>query len=177
MSDATSPNQILIGNEISNSSFPYSFVNYTINGTGHFIYGNNNKGTISPSGTANIPDTSFAFASIPDFVSNEMWMQIGSGIPLGTANIPAAYRYTMNNYFANACGNTDSGEIEYLKPNLQIFPNPTSGILEINCDFNLNDYYQILDYQGRVFFFFIDEYNKNDHRFKFIRPWILLFDF
>ena len=82
-----------------------------------------------------------------------MWMQIGSGIPLGTANIPAAYRYTMNNYFANACGNTDSGEIEYLKPNLQIFPNPTSGILEINCDFNLNDYYQILDYQGRVFFF------------------------
>lgn len=151
-SDATSPNQIIIGNEITNSSFPYSFVNYTINGTGHFLYGNNNKGTITPSGTSNIPDTSFAYTAIPDFVYNGMWMQIGSGIPLGTATIPAAYRYSMNNYFANACGNSDSGQIEFLKPNLQIFPNPTSGILEVNCDFNLNDNYQILDFQGRVIF-------------------------
>ena len=151
-SDATSPNQIIIGNEITNSSFPYSFVNYTINGTGHFLYGNNNKGTITPSGTSNIPDTSFAYTAIPDFVYNGMWMQIGSGIPLGTATIPAAYRYSMNNYFANACGNSDSGQIEFLKPSLQIFPNPTSGILEVNCDFNLNDNYQILDFQGRVIF-------------------------
>ena len=151
-SDATSPNQIIIGNEITNSSFPYSFVNYTINGTGHFLYGNNNKGTITPSGTSNIPDTSFAYTAIPDFVYNGMWMQIGSGIPLGTATIPASYRYSMNNYFANACGNSDSGQIEFLKPNLQIFPNPTSGILEVNCDFNLNDNYQILDFQGRVIF-------------------------
>ncbi|MEN9987295.1 MAG: hypothetical protein RLZZ585_334 [Bacteroidota bacterium] len=151
-SDATSPNQIIIGNEITNSSFPYSFVNYTINGTGHFLYGNNNKGTITPSGTSNIPDTSFAYFSIPDFVSNGMWMQIGSGIPPGTANIPAAYRYSMNNYFANACGNSDSGQMEFLKPNLKIFPNPTSGILEVNSDFNLNDNYQILDFQGRVIF-------------------------
>ena len=151
-SDATSPNQIIIGNEITNSSFPYSFVNYTINGTGHFLYGNNNKGTITPSGTSNIPDTSFAYTAIPDFVPNGMWMQIGSGIPLGTATIPAAYRYSMNNYFANACGNSDSGQMEFLKPNLQIFPNPTSGILEVNCDFNLNDNYQILDFQGRVGF-------------------------
>lgn len=151
-SDATSPNQIIIGNEITNSSFPYSFVNYTINGTGHFLYGNNNKGTITPSGTSNIPDTSFAYLSIPDFVFNGMWMQIGSGIPPGTANIPAAYRYSMNNYFANACGNSDSGQMEFLKPNLKIFPNPTSGILEVNSDFNLNDNYQILDFQGRVIF-------------------------
>ena len=149
-SDATSPNQIIIGNEITNNNFPYSFVNYTISGTGHFLYGNNNKGTITPSGTANIPDTSFAYASLPDFVSNAMWMQIGSGIPIGTANIPAAYRYSISNYFANACGNTDSGQLEIIKSNLQLYPNPTSGILEVDCDCILNDHYQIIDYQGRV---------------------------
>lgn len=149
-SDATSPNQLIIGNEISNTSFPYSFVNYSVNGTGHFLFGNNNKGTITPNGTANVPDTSFAYVSCPSFVPTSMWMKIGSGIPLGSANIPAAYRFAMNNYFANACGNSDSGQIEFQKPNIKVFPNPTNGIIEITSDFNLNDEFQVIDSQGRI---------------------------
>jgi hypothetical protein len=69
---------------------------------------------------------------------------------LGSANIPAAYRFAMNNYFANACGNSDSGQIEFQKPNIKVFPNPTNGIIEITSDFNLNDEFQVVDSQGRI---------------------------
>ena len=148
-SDATSPNQLIIGNEITNTGFPYSLVNYSISGSGHFLYGNNNKGTIQPSGTATIPDTSFAYDVCPDFVPSSMWMKIGSGVPLGSANIPAAYRYAMNNYFANACGNSDAGIIEYLSPSINLYPNPTNGKLEITSLFSLNEEIKLIDNQGR----------------------------
>lgn len=151
-SDATSPNQILIGNEISNTGFPYSVVNYTISGTGHFLYGNNNKGNIVPIGTATIPDTSFAYNVCPDFVPNSMWMQIGSGVPLGSATIPAAYRYAMNNYFANACGHSDVSTVEYKSPSIKLFPNPTNGTLQLISLFNLNETIKITDNQGRLMY-------------------------
>jgi hypothetical protein len=149
-SDATSPNQVFIGNEISNSSFPYSLVNYTISGTGHFLYGNNNKGTITPSGTSLIQDTSFAYVTCPSFVSSSMWMQIGSGVPLGSSTIPAAYRYGMNNIFANACGNSDAGQFEVKEPEIHIYPNPIEETLNITSAYNLYDELQIIDNQGRI---------------------------
>lgn len=149
-SDATSPNQLIIGNEISNTSFPYSFVNYTISGTGHFLYGNNNKGTISPAGTAQIPDTSFAYDVCPPFVASGMWMKIGSGVPLGSSTIPAAYRYGMNNIFANACGNSDAGQFEVKEPEIRIYPNPFEGICTITSAYNLYDEFQVIDNQGRA---------------------------
>ena len=149
-SDATSPNQLIIGNEITNTAFPYSLVNYTISGSGHFLFGNNNKGTISPAGTGVLMDTSFAYVSCPDFVPGTMWMQIGSGVSLGNAQIPAAYRYSMNNYFANACGNSDTGQIEFKKIKINLYPNPTNGNVEVSCDFNLYDEIQLFDNQGRA---------------------------
>ena len=46
-----SPSQNFLGNEITNTHLPYSLVNYLIQGSDHFLFGNNNKGTIDPVGT------------------------------------------------------------------------------------------------------------------------------
>ena len=97
-SDTTSPMQNLIGTEITNLSFPYSFVNYTIQGSGHFLHGNDNKGTIVPANTSNLPDISYAYAQAPDFITNAQWAAIGTPNPVNSGNIPAKNRVAQNNF-------------------------------------------------------------------------------
>ncbi len=98
-----SPDQNFLGNEITNNAFPYSLVNYSINGTGHFIYGNNNKGSIDPAGTENLPDLSYAFTQAPAYVPSDQWAGIGTTNPVGQNSIPARDRFLSGDFFANAC--------------------------------------------------------------------------
>lgn len=135
-SAANSPEQNLVGNDISNTSFPYSLVNYTILGSGHLKYGNNNKGTIDPVGTQNLADVSYAYLQPPPFVPLLQWAAIGTPNVMGSASNPARDRYLSGNLFNGVCGPlvVDVGN-EILSPGtFSVFPNPFRGELNIECE-------------------------------------------
>ena len=138
-SDNTSPNQNLVGNEITNTGSPMSAINYTIQGTGHFVYGNNNKGTISPTGTSVLPDTSYYFTSRPTLIPQNFYASIGIPNSLNSGSIPATYFYQNNDFFANACGfTTDLSNSDEMHLNVSIFPNPiqSGNNIRVEGEFN-----------------------------------------
>lgn len=150
-SAANSPNQNFIGNEIPNNTSPYNLVNYTIQGTGHFLHGNNNKGTIVPTGTEVLSDISYANASIPDYIPITQWGKIGTPNTMGSANNPAKERYLSGNYFANVCGNT-TVNINTEKLNnieLEIYPNPTNSNFQIKSNKPIVKM-EIIDIYGKI---------------------------
>jgi hypothetical protein len=122
-SDQSSPNQLFIGNEVTNTAFPYSLVNYNVQGIGHYEFANNNKGTIVPAGTSLQADTSFAYAFCPDFVPQSMWLKIGEQ-PVIAFPIPAQNRYETQSYFSTSCGQTDAA-LNSFALTFDVYPNPT----------------------------------------------------
>ncbi len=149
-SASNSPNQNFIGNDITNTGFPYSFVNYTIQGTGHFIYGNNNKGTIVPSGTSSLADLSYVYNNQPLFVSATEYAKIGTPNIPGSASIPANNRVASNAVFSSSCMQvlTNSPAIAK-KQLLKVFPNPVRNILHIES-VQFIDRVEIYDELGRL---------------------------
>jgi len=147
------PNQNFLGNDIPNTSFPYNLANYTILGTGHFIYGNNNKGTIDPSGTSVLPDSSYYYSSKPLFVPITQWAAIGTPNSMGAASIPAFDRYASGNLFDNSCGNiTTESKANKTISDILIYPNPTTSLLNITCENNMKSI-RLFDMQGRLIYF------------------------
>jgi hypothetical protein len=131
-SAANSPNQIIVGNDITNTSFPASLANYRIQGTGHFLHGNNDKGTIKPSGTASLPDESYAYSNRPAFIPASQWAAVGTPNTPGAASIPARDRYLNNTIFSTSCQPiiTNLFTINDTK-SITIYPNPVAGLLNI----------------------------------------------
>jgi hypothetical protein len=132
-SSNNSPYQNFLGNEIPNTSFPYNIVNYTIQGTNHFIHGNNNKGTIHPAGTSALMDSSYAYSQKVDFIPIAQWAGIGTPNIMGSASIPALDRYNSGTIFSNAC-NGISVSVDQpfkTKEKVMIFPNPVESEMTI----------------------------------------------
>ncbi len=132
-SASNSPNQNLIGNEITNTSLPYNIVNYTIQGDDHFVYGNNNKGNITPANTSELPDKSYAYSAKPDYIPSKQWAMIGTPNEMESATIPAYDRYLSGNLTCGDCGVTTS-VIDDSSENyggVNIYPNPVSTLLTI----------------------------------------------
>ncbi len=126
-SSNNSPDQNFLGNEVTNSSFPYSLVNYTILGSGHFIHGNNNKGIIHPSGTELLPDVSYAYAQKPDFLDNSEWAGIGSPNVMGSKSIPTYDRFHNGMLFTNICSSSYAAtELIDESEAISVYPNPSS---------------------------------------------------
>lgn len=141
-SASNSPNQNFLGNEITNTSFPYSFVNYTIQGSGHFLHGNNDKGTIKPTGTTVLPEISYAYTSRPDFVPVNQWGAMGTPNSVNANAIPAFNRYANNVIFDGACGSSIVGTIQVAKKALtEVYPNPVERILNIESEKTMENVY------------------------------------
>ncbi|MFM7566978.1 MAG: T9SS type A sorting domain-containing protein, partial [Flavobacteriales bacterium] len=138
-----------IGNEIPNTSFPYSAVNYSIQGNDQFTYGNNNKGTVAPAGTSALADISYHYLTKPAFVQEYQWGMIGLPSAINTASVPATDRYEANDLFAGACGSEDFYAAIKEISELRIYPNPVRELLHVT-GVTLNEPYQIIDTQGRV---------------------------
>ncbi len=150
-SASNSPGQNLIGNEIPNTSFPYSIVNYTILGDNHFLYGNNNKGTIDPTGTETLPDSSYAYQTKPGFIPLSQWAGIGTPNVMTSSNIPAYDRYISNDYFGNACEGTIVGiqSLVIRNTDIDVFPNPVNSKFSIKSDYMMNGF-SILNIEGQI---------------------------
>jgi len=149
-SDATSPGQNFLGNEIVNSSFPYNLVNYTILGTNHFLYGNNNKGVITPSGTQDLSDSSYCYFNRPNFVPLQQWISFGPPQILNqvTEN-PAKTRYLNQQIFNSVCNNGSNGidNLDFFK--VLLYPNPTNGWITLVSTVPINRV-QLIDTYGKI---------------------------
>ena len=147
-SDNTSSSQNFIGNEIPNTGFPYSAVNYNILGNDQFTFGNNNKGTVAPAGTSNVSDISYYYANKPAFVQDYQWGKIGLPHAMNTAKVPATDRFEGNALFAGACGTEDfyAGLEEEMRQGV-LYPNPAQDILTVQ-GIQGHTGYEILDLQG-----------------------------
>jgi hypothetical protein len=150
-SATNSPDQNFLGNEITNTGLPYSLINYTILGSGHFIHGNNNKGTIHPSGTEVLSDSSYAYDQMPDFLTTTDWAGIGTPNPFESGTIPAHERYEAGTLFINSCGDntmnvdaTQKTEVE-----LSIYPNPFLSQITVDSSLPI-DYLTVTDLSGKV---------------------------
>lgn len=141
-SASNSPNQNFLGNEITNTSFPYSFVNYTIQGSGHFLHGNNDKGTIKPTGTTVLPEISYAYTSRPDFVPVNQWGAMGTPNSVNANAIPAFNRYANNVIFDGACASPIVGTIQVAENALtEVYPSPVECILNIESEKTMENVY------------------------------------
>jgi hypothetical protein len=150
-SDNTSPNQNLVGNEIPNTSAPYSAVNYTIQGTGHFVYGNNNKGTIVPAGTNLLTDTSYYFTQQPDEIPDLFWTKIGTPNAMNSGVIPATYFYNNDQLFANSCGYATDLLVDDQKlDEIVVYPNPARDVLHFVSQINESWDLDCFDVSGRI---------------------------
>jgi Secretion system C-terminal sorting domain/Pectate lyase superfamily protein len=100
-SNATSPNQVFVANEITNVGGIYGM--YSLQGTGHFEYGNNRGGTLTPA-NATVPEQSLYRTSQPAFLSDCLYAGIGVGSPFNTNQIPAKERWDYQEINRGACG-------------------------------------------------------------------------
>jgi len=100
-----------VGNEVTNTTFLMGL--YSLQGVGHFQYGNNIQGMILPSGTSNLNDTSYFFQGQPSF-----WNISQSFPPIGPPNSynlkinPAKYRYLHGPVMAT-CSDTATNTAVY----------------------------------------------------------------
>ena len=132
-SDASSPGQHFIGNEITNDSLgaPFNSLNYFIQGSNHLLFGNNYLGNIDPIGTDSLAILSYAYSSIPDFIPSNQWAGIGPPNILNSVSIPAKYRYNYNAIFSNSCGENFTQVKITNQNNIKIYPNPFTNDLHI----------------------------------------------
>jgi hypothetical protein len=123
-------NQNIVGNEITNTTFPLGL--YSLSGTGHFEFGNNHKGSIVPNGTNNLPEASLYLLNIPTYYqNNSAWP------PIGIPNNLSEYNIEMEEIFLQGKNSLCSNEIIPgidVKNNVGrfiLYPNPCSNFLKI----------------------------------------------
>ena len=145
----TSPasnDQNFVGNEIPNSTVLMG--NYTLAGTGHFQHGNNVKGTITPSGTNSLTDSSYYLTQKPFFFGANTWPCIGSPSPFNLLTIPAKDRFNLQNTLCSQVSAIE--EIQKQTESFKILLKNHGNILEvINNDRKRNVFF-ISDIQGRL---------------------------
>ena len=134
-SASNSPGQNFIGNEITSTSFPQTLVNYTILGVNHFVYGNNNKGTIVPGTSSTLSDQSYAYTIKPNFVTSTQWSSIGMPNILNSGSNSAKDRYLSTVLFdANSCNDYTLSVTDFEAALFSIYPNPVQSVLVIKSD-------------------------------------------
>ncbi len=148
-SDQTSPNQLFIGNHVTNTAFPYSLINYTIQGVGHYQFANNNKGTIVPAGTVLSSDSSFAYQQCPNFVPLTTWLTIGDQ-PVLLQNIPAKQRYNAQQFVYNNCEQTAAVTFSESITGVQIWPNPAQDEIQVRSEQEAGSVIEIYSVNGKL---------------------------
>lgn len=99
-SDSGTPTDSMnvVGNEITNSGFPYGL--FMVNGNGHYSYGNNVSGTATPSGTELMTTNSLYLdeQQLPAFLGNNTLPMIGYPLAINTHLLPAEQRFDNEAY-------------------------------------------------------------------------------
>ncbi|MBI4646108.1 MAG: T9SS type A sorting domain-containing protein [Bacteroidia bacterium] len=124
-----SDNQNFIGNEVTNIGL------YYLSGTGHFEFGNNIKGTVTPQGTNPLNDNSCYYTAQPNFLAGYTWPLIGIPNGIGTGSIPSKIRYDAG--VLTSCQPDSSflhiTETMFYNTDFRIYPNPANKYLFVEC--------------------------------------------
>lgn len=160
--DIPTNDQAFIGNEVTSSNFLLGY--YDLAGIGHFEYGNNIKGTVTPAGTTEpFYNSLYLENELPEYFEEYELDIAAIGFPNNlNANInPAKKRYEYSELTLCNIGedsvviNSINNKVAGLK--LNVFPNPVGDILQIENDILFNNYsIKLIDLNGKVLF------NKNN---------------
>ncbi|MFM2136229.1 MAG: Endoglucanase precursor [Bacteroidota bacterium] len=150
-----SDSQNFAGNEVTSTAAFQG--NYALAGTGHFEFGNNVRGVITPAGTNILSEVSLYRTSLPAFWnSSQPWPSIGYPNAAGSGSIPAKERY-VNGTEKTVCGTPISTAAAYgvtAQPlSLQVFPNPVRSGTKAIVNFTKNEIVQVelIDLLGKTY--------------------------
>lgn len=149
MASVLTNNQNFVGNEITGTgyTFPFSWGAYTLTGSAHIQHGNNDNGTIVPSGTTTLNDNSYYLNAGPAYWNvSQSWPDIGIPATLNSGTIPAKARYDMAE-FTDCSQQGIVTKIPENKPEeFFVYPNPTTDKLFIklpsenkSCNIQIED--------------------------------------
>lgn len=150
-----SDSQNFVGNEITNTG---AFLgNYALTGSGHFEYGNNVKGTTTPSGTSSLNDSSYYLTSQPSFwINSGTWPSIGYPNTISSGNIPARDRFMSGTGFTVCRQDVTTGfsQNNLSEFEISVFPNPVNSELNLSTSEAINEkvLIQIFDLCGKIIF-------------------------
>ena len=134
-----SPNQNIVGNEITNQNPIMGY--YVITGFGHFQHGNNVRGTIMPGGTNNLPEASLYLQAAPQYYQDQnSWPPIGIPNSLNSHKNKAEYIFDegyLTTCEANVVTATFDSHSDEMKIN--VYPNPALNTLNIELGSGLTD--------------------------------------
>lgn len=133
--DPASSEQLFVGNEVT-SMLPYTGF-FILEGTGHFSYGNNIKGSVTPANSNDLSIQSLYLETPPDFMEAANLDMAGIGFPnaINTGTIPAKMRFSVGEF--TTCEPLDTAVVSSVSTSsfttnqFQVFPNPASDVLQV----------------------------------------------
>jgi hypothetical protein len=102
----------VVGNVITNSGFPLGL--FMLNGVGHYSYGNNHSGTVTPSGTSSLSTNTLYLNEndLPAFLSQETLPMVGYPLAMNQKLLPAESRFITEDYVECSSLITSSGFVQ-----------------------------------------------------------------
>ncbi len=141
----------VVGNEVTNGTFFMG--NISLQGTNHFLYGNNRLGNIEPAGTTSLAQQSLYLTQAPNFWSTSNFNSIGIGNTYNTGTIPAKERSISGTIVS--CIALDTNTVGIANTDLehwQIIQNAAYSTLQIINTSKLPTSMKIIDITGKIMY-------------------------
>jgi hypothetical protein len=144
--------QNFVGNEVTNTDLLYGF--YFLTGADHFEFGNNVKGTIIPSGTTHLPDSSYYLHKKPAFWDNNPWPSIGVPTVPDSGTIPARERFILGKEITVCSTDSTTTKLPEHADEfpLRVWPNPLVSHLYVFTSGSGRYDFQLMTIQGQIVF-------------------------
>jgi hypothetical protein len=147
-----SDTQNFVGNEVTGTAAFQG--NYSLAGSGHFEFGNNIRGTITPAGTGTLNDISCYRTALPLFWNiTQQWPSIGFPNGAGSGTIPARERY-LSSGEKTLCGPQSSTGTSALNMSsgIRVYPNPVQSgeTVRISIDRSKSNFWELQELTGRL---------------------------
>jgi hypothetical protein len=147
-----SDTQNFVGNEVTSTAAFQG--NYSLAGSGHFEFGNNIRGTITPAGTGTLNDISCYRTALPVFWNiTQQWPSIGFPNTAGSGTIPAKERYISSGEktLCGAQSSTGTGPLNVSR-GIRVYPNPAASGETVRISFarSISNTLELRDMTGRL---------------------------
>jgi len=144
--DPPSGGQNFVGNEITIDGFLLGL--YALQGKDHYEFGNNQRGTIIPSGTNEISEASMYLGQSPPFYhENKNWPPIGPSNNIGEYTNQAQSRFLEDRLTACVESNKPNAVLNNYIDQILVHPNPTRDKIIISGEIIPKEW-AILDLSG-----------------------------
>ncbi len=127
-----------VGNEVPNTGFLMG--NYSLTGVGHFEFGNSIRGTLTPAGTSDLPDSSYYLHGPPPYWTSNTFPSVGIPNVIGSGSIPARDRFLSRTNLTICDTDFTIGIEPFLLPGFKVFPNPSSGKIIFQKPQRINEF-------------------------------------